>query len=136
MGLEDEGRQIFNDTFGSLEAIIGWDAVHEWNRLNHDGAGGITKGLCTPGSLASHARIATQADVGTPGGRKNIYSACLNIYDAKTMRQLYDEYVKFLTENPLFRKTVYAFESYPQEGVRAVGGETTAHPIRDANIVV
>ncbi len=118
MGSEEEGRRIFNTIFYGIDHVASWDAVHPWNKLNEDGMGGITKSL------------------GDMGQRKNTYNAWWLHYPVKVMRNLFDDYVAFLTAYPQMRRTLFAFESYPQEGVRAIPNDATAYPNRDCNIIV
>lgn len=110
------GRKRFSEIFGAIPGLEEWNAVYPWNKLNQDGAAGITAAFC------NHEPR-----------RKNSYTASLLTYDLGAMRELFDSWAKFMEEHEEMRESLIALESYPQEGVRKVHQGETAYPHRDAN---
>ncbi|UPK95421.1 hypothetical protein LCI18_006356 [Fusarium solani-melongenae] len=69
------------------------------------------------------------------GIRTQGYSLNLQKYHVPTQRAVYDEFSKFITNNPDFKRSYVIFEGYPLQGVRAIDASTTAVADRESNII-
>ncbi|KAJ4214292.1 hypothetical protein NW759_010310 [Fusarium solani] len=74
--------------------------------------------------------VACQKGIRTQG-----YSLNLQKYHVPTQRAVYDEFSKFITKNPDFKRSYVIFEGYPLQGVRAIDASTTAVADRESNII-
>jgi len=60
----------------------------------------------------------------------------LQVYSISAQRQAYDLFAKGMKENPEFVNSLFLFEGYSLQGMKAVERESTAFPFRDDNLLI
>jgi len=83
---------------------------------------------------------ASGTDVADPlcngvGVERLLFASDLLIYNVSTNRALYDLFKNVTTIHPEYQGSFAIFESYSQQGVKAVHPDSTAFPNRESNIV-
>ncbi|PGG95622.1 hypothetical protein AJ79_09947 [Helicocarpus griseus UAMH5409] len=64
-----------------------------------------------------------------------LFPVDLQVYNVAAQRTAFDLFSHTTHANPALNNSVYFFEGYPVQGVRAVAAESTAFPHREANIL-
>lgn len=60
----------------------------------------------------------------------------LQVYNIRAQRKVYDLFAQGLKDNPEFGYSLFLFEGYSLQGLRAVERESTAFPFRDDNLLI
>lgn len=60
----------------------------------------------------------------------------LQIYDVVAQRQVYDLFASSMKETPALNNSLFLFEGYSLQGVKAIPHENTAYPFRQSNLLV
>lgn len=60
----------------------------------------------------------------------------IETYDIPSQRKVYDLFSKSTHETPEFINSLFLFEGYSTQGVKAVAKDTTAFPFRDDNLLI
>jgi hypothetical protein len=108
LGTEDEGREVFSWLL-DLVPIADETAVVNYNEWNAAGDSFCIK-----------------------GNRKPAYHAAINNLDPAVWRNLWDDYVDFVTTYPGANTTSFLVECYTQSGkVQEISSSTASFPWRD-----
>ncbi|KAI9674806.1 MAG: hypothetical protein M1817_001710 [Caeruleum heppii] len=95
-----------------LEPVVLTEANFTWAELPYRTGNGLIAAWCEK------------------GGFKHTYSNNIRVFNTQTMRNVYTSWGNFLEANPNMNRTVFLFEVYGQQAVRAVTERSTAYPHR------
>ncbi len=119
-GTKAAGMALFDLYYGSLQSV----ATSRSDNMY------ALKDLGTL-SLSGFAPLLCQR-----GERKNSYTASLLTYNTSDVKSVWTDYSNFIAAHPEAASSLYLWEAYPTEGVKAVDASTTAYANRDERYIV
>ncbi|KAL8998301.1 MAG: hypothetical protein Q9169_002615 [Polycauliona sp. 2 TL-2023] len=114
-----EEAQPYFDHFNNLQPI----AMRKWDSLS-------------PSEIQSAASQDIDSAVCAHGSTWRLLPLGLKRYNVTANRQVYELFKQLVTQHPDFNRSVGQFESYAQQGMKAVDPDSTAYANRDDDILV
>lgn len=95
----------------------------------------IEEGEVPYSQIANVSQTDVNDEVCAHGTQHLLFAADLLTYNISTNRAIYELFKNMTVAYPEFRTSIVLFESYSQQGVKAVEFDSTAFPNRESNIV-